>query len=526
VSRVATTSLLGGAVLSVLASPPASPASSNRTAAAVAPTGETSPPRKPLRIRVNAGRTVNAMASGVGASWHALSRDIPLDNERYAHPAREESPRGSAWGGNPPAARERAWQQIEAHARWLGLDLFRVEFDQRMYQPERDRFDWDNEEMRALYRILDACERLGADVFLQQMWRHVEWNAWPGVHPLISAPRSLEDHARGLATLVEHLVARKGYRSIRWLSIANEPPGGTWGYWWSYGDAPAPGGLTPITPALVELRRELDARGIEISLSAPDWTDLPPFPAGGIDFDASVGAYDIHAYQGLDAGGAKVVAQWAAWAHGRSKPLLLTEFGNMALGWGKDNPGPATYPAVLSNAEVVIRALNAGADGLNRWSFTNRGDLDGQWQLVRTWDRERRAYRDEVSPEPVPFFGYGLLTRFVAKGSRVVECHVDAAEDAGLLATAVMSPGGRLTVLVLNKSGEERSLSLEAQAAPPGDLHLYRVEEALLGPSFRMEPLATVSPARPAAFRAPPRSVTVLTGFGLRHDDDGVTIER
>ena len=156
------------------------------------------------RLRVDAERTVHTMASGIGASWHALSREIPLENEGHTHPAREENPRGSAYGGNPPVSDTRAWDQIEAHARWLGLDFFRVELDQRMYQPERDRFDWDNEEMQALYRILDTCERLGADVFLQQMWRHVEWNAYPGVHPLISAPRSLEAHARGLATLVEH----------------------------------------------------------------------------------------------------------------------------------------------------------------------------------------------------------------------------------------------------------------------------------------------------------------------------------
>jgi len=56
--------------------------------------------------------------------------------------------------------------------------------------------------------------------------------------------------------------------------------------------------------------------------------------------------------------------------------------------------------AVLSNAEVVIRALNVGVDGLNRWSFTNRGDLDGQWQLVRSWDRERKAFFEEVAPSP------------------------------------------------------------------------------------------------------------------------------
>jgi hypothetical protein len=477
-----------------------------------------------VRIHVDAGRTLHTMASGIGASWHALSGDIPLENERYEYPAREENARGSAWGGNPPVSDERAWDQIEAHARWLGLDFFRVELDQRMYEPERDRFDWDNEEMQALYRILDACERLGADVFLQQMWRHVEWNAWPGVHPLISAPRSLEDHARGLATLVEHLQAEKGYRCIRWLSIANEPPGGTWGYWWEYGDAPSPEGLTPITPALVALREELDSRGIDLPLSGPDWTDQPPFPEKEIDFDAPIGAYDIHTYQGLDAAGQKTVARWAEWAHGRGKPFLLTEFGNMALGWGRDDPGPASDPAVLSNAEVVIRALAVGVDGLNRWSFTNRGDLDGQWQLVRTWDRKTKAFLDEVVPEPVPYYGYGILTRFVAKGSRLVGCRLHDA-PGGLLATALVSPGGRLTVLMLNKADRALGASLEIHGAPPESLQLYQVEEGRLSPSFRMDPLRAVPSSVPVDLELPARSVTALTGFHLSHQEDGITIE-
>jgi hypothetical protein len=477
-----------------------------------------------IRIHVDAGRTVHTMASGIGASWHALSRDIPLENERYEYPVREENPRGSAWGGNPPVSDQKAWDQIEAHARWLGLDLVRVEIDQRMYQPKRDGFDWTGEEMQALYRILDTCERLGADVFLQQMWRHVEWNAWPGVHPLISAPRSLEDHARGLAGLVEHLREEKGYRCIRWLSIANEPPGGTWGYWWEYGDAPVPEGLTPITPALVALRGELDRRGIDLPLSGPDWTDLPPFPQAEIDFDSPLGCYDIHTYKGLDGEGEEIVARWAAWAHRRGKPFLLTEFGNMKLGWGGDDPGPASYPAVLSNAEVVIRALNVGVDGLNRWSFTNRGDLDGQWQLVRTWDRDRKVFLDEVVPEPVPYFGFGLLTRFVAKGSRVVECRLEG-PARHILASALVSPGGRLTILLLNGTKSDVKASLEVHAAPPGPLRLYRVEEARLGPSFRMNPLRALPTPGPVALELPARSVSVLTSFELKHGDDGLTVE-
>lgn len=30
--------------------------------------------------------------------------------------------------------------------------------------------------------------------------------------------------------------------------------------------------------------------------------------------------------------------QWASWAHGQIKPFFLTEYGNMNLGWGGDDP--------------------------------------------------------------------------------------------------------------------------------------------------------------------------------------------
>jgi hypothetical protein len=36
--------------------------------------------------------------------------------------------------------------------------------------------------------------------------------------------------------------------------------------------------------------------------------------------------------------------------------------------------------------------MEAGVSAFNRWSFTNRGDLDGQWQLIRTWDMENKKY--------------------------------------------------------------------------------------------------------------------------------------
>ncbi|MGA9294871.1 MAG: hypothetical protein WBV81_19945, partial [Ignavibacteriaceae bacterium] len=135
------------------------------------------------KILVNSAQVIHEMKGGIGASWHALSKEIPLNNEKYDYPVRLINSRGSAYGGNPPAENNSAWEQINYYAKWLGLNFIRVEISQRMYEPERNIFDWNNEEMSALYRILDWCEINKADVFLQQMWGHVEWNAYPGVHP-------------------------------------------------------------------------------------------------------------------------------------------------------------------------------------------------------------------------------------------------------------------------------------------------------------------------------------------------------
>jgi hypothetical protein len=105
--------------------------------------------------------------------------------------------------------------------------------------------------MRILYRILDWCERRRADVFLQQMWGNVDWNAFPEfqgdpVKRVHSGPRSIDDFAEGLAALVNHLIKTRGYTCIKWICINNEP-----GYDWSWWQCP------PDTP--MSLRKGLAA---------------------------------------------------------------------------------------------------------------------------------------------------------------------------------------------------------------------------------------------------------------------------
>jgi len=471
----------------------------------------------PSEIRSDAAAVTHTMAAGAGAEWDALG-PIAYRYEDLIN-RKNRNARGSAWGGNPPLEYKQAWLDLQSHARWLGLDFIRVGIDVRMYEPERGRFDWQNDEMQTLYRILDYCQENNVDVLLTQMWADVEWNAFEGINRLQSAPKSVEDFAHGLGALMEYLIKTRHYTCIRWLCMVNEPAR-NWGWWLG-----AEGQPLSLMPALHAVRAELDGRGIAVGLCAPDWVlgqNTPNF-----DFNDKVtAAFDVHNYAYFP--NTQMEKLWAETAHAQGLPFFLSEFGDWAGGEPFTNPltpSPRSYPNQLVNAEKVIAGMNVGVDGFNRWSFTNRGDLDGQWQMVRTFDANRWEYFPRVVPEPVPYFAYGILTRFMAKHSAVLRTETS---NPDLVAAAVLSPKGNLTVFVLNKTQANVDVKLVITNAPSRwTLYKYQVtESALSDPHFELNPVAqfTVGSAGEAARDTlPVMSITAYSSYKLSNSDPGIT---
>ncbi|HTS69162.1 MAG TPA: hypothetical protein VMO17_09260 [Terriglobia bacterium] len=470
-------------------------------------------------IRIDTQVVKHTMAGGAGASWHAMGPEAYWYQDLITGKLNRNS-RGSGWGGNPPLEYTEAWSDLSRHARWLGLDFIRVEIDMRMYEPERGKFDWQNDQMQTLYRILDHCQRNDVDVFFTQMWADVKWNEFPGAGRLQSAPKSVDDFAQGLATLMEHLVKTKHYTCIRWLCIVNEP-----GYEWSWWQGPD-GKAVSLMPALHAVRAELDKRGVAVGLSAPDWSSMGQNTTEFDFADPVVAAFDAHNYAYFP--NTPLQKLWADKAHARGIPFFQSEFGD----WGGDNPfnnhesvTPKSYSNQLVNAEKVIQGMNVGVDGFNRWSFTNRGDLDGQWQLVRTFDVNDWQYLRRVEPEPVPYYSYGIITRFLAKHSSVLESKCDGPD---LVATASRSPRGNMTILILNKSEGDQPINLFlANLERSTTLYKYQVTEGSMEkPGFELNPLDTreVSTAKPAFTDVlPDLSITVYTTYKLMHADPGIT---
>jgi hypothetical protein len=384
-----------------------------------------------------------------------------------------------------------------------------------MYEPEQEKFDWDNEEMQALYHILDWCQQNDADVFFQLMWGFVDWNSYPGVHPLISAPKNLDAFANGIATLLEYLIKKKGYTCIKYFCMVNEPMA-----WWKFGDEQG-----KIDDAWKRLKEVFEERNIHIPVSGPDWSYLPPFDEKKLPYASYLGSYDIHSYFGVNDVNEAYLKDWADYAHVHQKPFFLTEYGNMNLGWQGSNPGPKSFEAALSNANDVIRAFRSGVDGVNRWSFTNRGDLDGQWQLIRTYDIKKKEYFKEIEPENEAFYGFGIISRFLSKYSSVVECLVSR-PDSVLMSLALLSPAGELSVFILNPTDDELNISLEVAAFPKKQMNVYQVtKEAVTQPDFELHAIQNFKSSKKSIFTLPAKSITTVSSYFLKHSDKGIILQ-
>lgn len=430
---------------------------------------------KPCRLRIKLGGAVSPpLRGGIGACWHAIARG-PRDGSA-----------GSAWGGNPPAADAARWRELYKHADWLGFDFMRVELEQRSYLPERGLFTWESEDMLALRRILDWCQARGVRVFLQQMFCNVEWNRYPGVDALHSAPRDFEAWAEGLAALARKVVREWGYSCVRWLCVSNEPE---CDFSWWQGDGGQP---LSILPGLQAARSALDRAGLqELPLAGPDYTGLNWPVEKAAACLPWVGALDLHSY--LDdfrlmppghSAPEKNLAMWVAAARAAGKPLFLTELGCMRYGWYEDSPAPGGYMASLGTLEVILRGLRAGVEGFCRWSFVNRGDLDGQWQLVDTWDVAADNLRPRFQPHPNAYWLFGLLSRFFPRPARPLLVQDEEAVIKGwqqyILPAALAGADGHFSLFVLALTEQSHRCAFEIEGLDkPVMLSRYRLTETI-----------------------------------------------
>jgi len=487
---------------------------------------------------------LNTMQGGFGASMHAIDDSLPVstDNGKY------RSWGGSVWGGNPVAEDTARWNQIYKHAEWLGLDWCRVEIDHRMYEPQKNTFSFENKEMKILYRWLDYCQSHDVDVYFTEMWPGVKWLVVKnflgrGEDEIRSAPNDFDAWADGFVNLLDHLINNKKYTCIKWVSINNEPME-TWS-WWKKAD----GSSQDILPGLIAMKERIDKKNLPVHLVATDGPLRYSINDEG-KYVSSIGAFSFHDYgatydwwksKPFIADDVDALKKWKDFGRKNGNlPVFMAEFGTMMYGFTKDTVAPSIWNSVLHDAQMMIRMSNAGIDGMNRWSFTNRGTLDGQWQLIDTWDTAKHCLKEKITPHKNAYYAIGLLTRFSAKYSDVLKTTVVGGKDSIIferldhskdtvhrIFATTFKKGNNYSVFITNDSENEYPLELSFENKNKNIvLYLYSIDEK--GNEGKtdcvIEPLTECNVNNNSIIRGiiKPKSIMVYTTYKLGANDKGI----
>ncbi|NOZ19797.1 MAG: hypothetical protein GXP25_01780 [Planctomycetes bacterium] len=378
-----------------------------------------------------ADKPVNKLSLGIGWNWRYLSNDFP------------------DWS-------KEEWDAFLGMLAWTRPHWIRYGLHLRDWEPKNDdnnpnhfaweNFTFDSDAMKMHYKMLDFCETQGIDVLLCN-WKAGGWLA-ETVHNKDlkdtdgktgnDAPYDPNEFIESIAALVYHLKVAKKYQCVKQISLWNEP-NGTWSY--NSPNAKYPDTFWAMYPLL---DRKLRAMGLrdQIQILGPDssmgkYSDLegilPLLDKYGDVIDV-VCDHDYKGFMDCEKGkrGAPLSEGIAAYAkftgalRARKRPLPfgVGEFGNYGNGAGPVNADEDVFAGSISTAELVTRGAAAGVNGFLRWEFRV---YDNGW---RNFGALTSVSKESLfTPYRPVYFPHALLSRYIKKGSDVLEVKTEGGKD-------------------------------------------------------------------------------------------------
>lgn len=441
---------LGAAALLLSALLPAGPGAGSAVAEATTATEN-------VTVSIDTGNVINENFLGVGVNVMPLAL----------------MPKSASYGYDGPE-----WEIDKKRIGTIKPKVARLWFQVDWVEKEKGVYDFDSEEMEAVYPYLDALKAAGTEIELNFGWKNGEeihdWFGLPGVDPWTSAPADVDDFAESASNTLQELIDERGYDNIKYLTFYNEP-NGSWDFE-TGGDKANQQQYYANIVTKVSQRLAADGLRDRIGIWAPeetsatDWTTALHTLA-----DAHIDGYSFHMYgASYESLGSEIAARKAAVS---PKKVQMTEFGwsaDDASGW---NSGFANY---------VIRGANEGLQSalvwqLNGvWSSDPLGDVNGNYTM---WDSVVQGLTAKRT-----FYSAGLLNRYVPAHSDVVEA---LSSSPDVRAAAFKTDGGDYAILVESKAGAPKDITFDFGGAAIGKTfvkHAYsdavaRDGNALLPPS-------------------------------------------
>jgi len=351
--------------------------------------------------------------------------------------------------------------------------------------------NYEGEEMTALYRLLDYCEKNKITVILGE---------WGQPYKMHDTKLQMQDRFKGnddpkwhmlIADFVKHLIIEKKYTVIKYYNIVNEPNG-----YWSTID----GNWKEWKSAISGLQKEFVRRNISsnISIIGPDatpynnkkseykgieWAEQSAVQLGNI-----LGAYDIHDYP------TKEFVRSGDFEKHYSKLIKFTDrtskkpFFIGEIGFEKYTPenikryeddpyaSPDSqlsiydYDYGVDMADVLAQSMNAGFDGVVAWGLDDamhtNGDMGDKHELKKwgMWNILGKELTGDVKEENIRpwYYTWSLMTRFYTSGMNIVRSSASV-ETEGFRVVTGIAKDGNVTMTFVNNGKEDLTVELEGK---------------------------------------------------------------
>jgi len=395
-------------------------------------------------------------------------------------------------------------------------------------------FDFRSKAMMHHYRVLDLCEKRGINV----LWANwcigdratgVHWLAEsthdpkltdPDGDPYNDAPYDPEELAESLAACLHNLKNVRNYTCVKQVSLWNEPDQG-----WAY-NSPSAGYPRPFWTYYDVLARHLARLGLRdsVSILGPEtstssYETLPALAGKPTLYSKEVDVLAFHDYLGfadyqrVDRGApiARAAKAYAELRGGRTKPIAITEFGNMGNGSEEVTGDEAVWAGSLSCCRLVVEGLKAGVSGLLRWEFKPYGV---SWQNFGALTTLSKRFLFE--PYRPVFFPHALLCRTATRGADVLATEVKGGLDENLVqrvtCVALSHRDTGLAIILVNDGFQPKKVALSFDPKLPGGVparlgHLSY--DASLPETFFKHPDLVLANGQ-AALTLGPRSIHAL----------------
>ncbi|CAM3377498.1 cellulase family glycosylhydrolase [Flavobacterium chungbukense] len=348
--------------------------------------------------------------------------------------------------------------------------------------------DFESDQMRALYKLLDYCEKNKIAVILGEWGQpykvhdtHLKLqNSFTGAND----PKWIELIVKNL----NHLIKVKKYSCIKYYNLVNEPNGD-----WATTD----GDFEQWKEGIQLLHKAIKKAGLDkhISIIGPDATSFnnPKSKYKGLDWARQtalqipdlVSAYDVHDYPSKESIRSgefqKTFSELVRFTDSvHKKPFILGELGLKGDPSSKEHLGDKftsvdsqlsvyDYDYGVDMADALIQSINSGFDAVIAWDLDDamhtkddKGDKYKlkRWGMFNSLGKELTDNKADEELRPW-FYTWSIMTRYFTGDMKIVKnsnLNIDKVR-----ALTGITKSGDITIAIVNNSDNEANFTIDTK---------------------------------------------------------------